>query len=36
VTSAELQRADEYEGPEYVRAIVALQSGKPAWIYVRP
>jgi hypothetical protein len=35
VTDAELAAADEYEKPDgYVRIVVALASGRQAWVYV--
>ncbi len=34
VTPEEIEKADEYEVPEYQRASVVLQSGKRAWAYV--
>lgn len=36
VTHAELRAADLYEGPEYVRKVVELESGARAWLYLRP
>ena len=30
----ELEKADGYEGPEYKRIEVDLESGKSAWLYV--
>ncbi|SHI63720.1 gamma-glutamylcyclotransferase family protein [Pseudozobellia thermophila] len=34
LSEEELERADNYEGPEYTRISVRLKSGKPAWAYV--
>ncbi len=34
ITHAELLHADEYEGDEYKRVLVKLQTGKNAWCYV--
>jgi gamma-glutamylcyclotransferase (GGCT)/AIG2-like uncharacterized protein YtfP len=30
----ELEKADTYEGSEYTRILVDLESGKKAWLYV--
>lgn len=29
----ELSKADSYEGPDYIRTMVSLSSGKMAWVY---
>jgi gamma-glutamylcyclotransferase (GGCT)/AIG2-like uncharacterized protein YtfP len=34
VSEDELNRADRYEGDEYARVEVALESGRIAWIYI--
>ena len=37
VTDQDLAAADLYEGPaRYQRVAVTLQSGTPAWVYIRP
>ena len=36
VTGPELKRIDRYEGREYVRVRVRLQSGTWAWVYRAP
>lgn len=35
ITPEELQRADDYEVPEYKRASLRLASGTQAWVYVK-
>jgi gamma-glutamylcyclotransferase (GGCT)/AIG2-like uncharacterized protein YtfP len=35
LSSAELERADEYEGKSYYRIKVKLQSGTESWVYLR-
>jgi len=34
ITAEELEKADEYETPEYKRVAVVLRSGRRAWAYV--
>jgi gamma-glutamylcyclotransferase (GGCT)/AIG2-like uncharacterized protein YtfP len=34
VTSQDIERADLYEVADYERMLVALKSGKRAWVYV--
>ncbi len=36
LSNDELLIADDYEGDEYVRINVALQSGLNSWVYVKP
>jgi len=34
LSSQELEKADNYEGPDYKRVKVTLVSGKKAWVYI--
>jgi len=34
ISPTELEQADAYEGEEYTRVLVKLQSGKKAWVYI--
>ena len=34
ISAGELEQVDAYEGEEYVRIPVKLQSGKKAWVYI--
>lgn len=36
MTAAELDAADDYEGPDYMRVEVTLRSGRRAFVYVAP
>jgi hypothetical protein len=36
LTSAELEATDRYEGSDYDRAELTLESGRRAWVYVEP
>jgi hypothetical protein len=36
LTSAELAATDRYEGSDYDRAELTLESGRRAWVYVEP
>ncbi len=34
ISAGEIEKVDAYEGEEYVRILVKLQSGKKAWVYI--
>lgn len=34
ISPRELEQVDAYEGEEYTRVLVKLQSGKKAWVYI--
>ena len=33
LSPVELEKADEYEGPAYIRTICHVESGKEVWVY---